>query len=69
MIPKGGGEVVVLIGVSGAVQRTAGYRGTTDRSDRLINCYHTHTLKTTDFEEHIVSDCTVRMLSGWVVVV
>jgi hypothetical protein len=33
----------LLTGVSGAVQKTAGYRGTIDRSDRLPYCHYTQT--------------------------
>ena len=43
MILERGEGGLVLIGVSGAVQRSSGYSGTTDRSDRLLYCYYTQT--------------------------
>jgi hypothetical protein len=57
-------------GWPGVVRRTAGYRSdketAIDRSDREFCCY-TQAENIKHFELRVVSECTVRMLAGWVV--
>ena len=56
--------------MSGAVRRTpvsnGECRAAVGREDQVL-CYYAHTEKFKRLEQRVVSECTVRMPSGWVV--
>ena len=58
-----------MVGVSGAVRETLTASGT--RGLLLVGatefCFYTRTENITDFEQHVMNKCTVRVLAGWVV--